>query len=282
MAPSPEQLAQRPAESDRKLFPEERREAIVALLSAQPKVLVSELSHRFGVSAFTVRADLDLLEQEGRLRRCHGGALSLSKATTGVGYARRQKTASESKQAIGATAARLVESGDSLFLDTGTTTIEMVPHLAHVDDLTILTNDFAIASRVEEVLAHAKLFFLGGFVRMGYRYTYGQTPLDTVRRFHVDKAFLSTNGFTVEDGFTCESLDQAQIKEAYAARATERIVMFDVSKVGSVFFSTFLDVGHTDVMVTDAPLDEGVIAACERRNANIEFVHAERGREMRM
>ena len=274
MSPAPDELTQHAEESDRKLFPEERREAIVALLSTQPKVLVNELSQRFGVSAFTVRADLDLLEQEGRLRRCHGGALSLSKATTGVGYARRQKTASESKRAIGSAAARLVESGDSLLLDTGTTTIEMVPHLAQVDDLTILTNDFAIASRVEELLPGAKLFFLGGFVRMGYRYTYGQTSVDAIQRFHVDKAFLSANGFTAEDGFTCESFDQAQTKAAYASRATERIVLFDVSKVGSVFFSTFLDVGHTDVMVTDAPLGASVVAACEQRNANIEFVHA--------
>ena len=152
-----------------RLFPEERREIILELLATTPKVLVADLSDRFGVSAFTVRADLDELERAGKLMRCHGGAMAVGKTAFVEEYEKRFAQNREAKQRIGALAADLVEPGDSVIVDTGTTTIELVRNLAGVSDLTLLTSDLEIASLAEKLLPRANIFFLGGYIRTGLR-----------------------------------------------------------------------------------------------------------------
>lgn len=265
------------ASRGRKLFPEERRAFVLDRLAKQPKVLVTELTRQLGVSAFTVRNDLDELEAEGKLRRCHGGALPLAKTTTVEYYEKRLATASEAKAAIGAAAAPLVESGDSIVVDTGTTTLELVRNLAGLTDLTIITNDFEVALLAEKVQPSADILFLGGHVRAGYRYTYGSLLQQELEGLHVDKAFLSANGFTPEDGFTSENYTQAKIKRAYAACAAERIMLMDTGKLGAVAFAGFLDASEVDVLVTEKPIDERYRCALTARNDDIELVAAAEG-----
>ena len=252
---------------ERKLFPEERRAAILGILSRQPKV--NDLASKFGVSTFTVRADLDELEGEGKLRRCHGGAMSVAKTMKVEDYQKRRSHASDAKSAIGAAAVQFVEAGDSIIIDTGTTTLELAKHLVGIPDLTIVTNDFEVAAFVEAKMPDADLLFLGGWVRSGYRYAYSLESLRSVEHLHVDKAFLSANGMTVEDGFTSESYEQAQLKAA-----SETIMLIDTGKYGKVTFSGFIDFDQVDAVVTEETLEPAVAEAIQKKHPGIELISA--------
>lgn len=259
---------------ERKLFPEERRAAILDILSRQPKVMVNDLAGKFGVSTFTVRADLDELESEGKLRRCHGGAMSVAKTMKVEDYQKRRSHARDAKSAIGAAAVQFVEAGDSIIIDTGTTTLELAKHLVGISDLTIVTNDFEVAAFVEAKMPDADLLFLGGWVRSGYRYAYSLESLRSVEHLHVDKAFLSANGMTVEDGFTSESYEQAQLKAAYAHAASETIMLIDTGKYGKVTFSGFIDFDQVDAVVTEETLEPAVAEAIQKKHPGIELISA--------
>ena len=102
-----------------------------------------------------------------------------------------------------------MDDGDCIAVDTGTTTIELVRNLNPKLAITIMTNDFAIADLAEEILPNARVLFLGGVMRRGYRYTSGSEVLWGMERYRTDKAFISANGFTVDDGFTSEDPEQA-------------------------------------------------------------------------
>lgn len=263
--------AQAPAEG-RKLFPEERRAIVLDLLATTPKVLVADLADRFGVSTFTVRADLDELEREGKLTRCHGGAMAVGKTAFVEEYEKRFAQNRASKQRIGELSARLVEPGDSIIVDTGTTTIELVRCLAGISDLTLLTSDLEIASLAEKTLPHANVFFLGGYVRAGLRYTYGTAVLRMLEPFNVDKAFVSANAFSVDRGFTSESVEQAEIKAAYMAHARERFILADSSKAGHVALSSFAYAEDIDGLVTERALEPALAAALRERNKDIRLI----------
>ena len=255
-----------------RLFPEERREIILELLATTPKVLVADLSDRFGVSAFTVRADLDELEREGKLTRCHGGAMAVGKTAFVEEYEKRFAQNREAKQKIGALAADLVEPGDSVIVDTGTTTIELVRNLAGVSDLTLLTSDLEIASLAEKLLPRANIFFLGGYIRTGLRYTFGTAVLRMLEPFNVDKAFVSANAFSVERGFSSESVEQAEIKAAFMGHARERYVLVDSSRAGHVALSSFAYAENVDGIVCDRTLEPSLVAALRERNGDIRLI----------
>lgn len=136
-----------------------------------------------------------------------------------LNYGKRLARKSREKQGIGQLAATLADDGDCIAVDTGTTTIELVRNLNPKLAITIMTNDFAIADLAEEILPNARVFSLGGVMRRGYRYTSGSEVLWGMERYRTDKAFISANGFTVDDGFTSEDPEQAQVKRSYVKQA---------------------------------------------------------------
>lgn len=243
--------------TENKLFPEERKQRIIERLKQKPKVLVADLSEEFGVSQFTVRADLDELEREGKLCRCHGGALSVEKSGVVVDYSKRKGHMTSAKRALGELAATLVDEGDCIAVDTGTTTIELIRSINPRLNITIVTNDFSVADLAEERLPSARVLFLGGFMRRGYRYTTGVSVLNSLRNYHTDKAFLSTSGLVAASGFMSEDPEQAEIKRAYFEGARKRYVLADNTKFGLVSLVKFADISEVDAIVTDIdPGDE--------------------------
>lgn len=258
--------------TENKLFPEERKQRIIEMLKEQPKVFVADLAEEFGVSQFTVRADLDDLELEGKLRRCHGGALSVEKSGTVLDYDKRLARMAHEKKEIGRLAALLVDDGDSIAVDTGTTTLEMVRNINPDLHITIMTNDLYIVDLAEELLPNAKVLFLGGMVRRGFGYTTGSEVLWAMKKFRTDKAFVSTNGFTIEDGLTSEDPDQGQVKREYVKGAHRVFALFDSSKFGVVSFTQFAEVADIDGIVTDAVPEEDLLQRLRAINDHIELM----------
>jgi len=251
------------------LFAEERKEEIVRLLGERSKLLLPELCQHFDVSPATIRNDLRDLDRAGRLKRTHGGAIPVSKAVFEPTSRDKEAARIEEKRRIAAYAESLIEDGDTILLDTGTTTMELAKRLTTKTGLTIVTNDVKIALFLEENTSTA-IFLLGGMLRRNFHSTTGLAALAQVSDLHVDKAFMAGNGLCVENGFTTPSMDQAGIKKAMIAAATRVIFLLDSQKFGQVSFTQFADLQDAHTIITDTGANEGFIDSLQAKQKDLE------------
>jgi len=232
------------------LFSEERRVRILEMIRQRKKVTVHELCKTLQVSPATVRGDLRDLDREGLLVRTHGGALEKSRARFEQISSRRGPENLAAKQAIATEASGLVEEGDTIVLDTGTTTLELAHHLKAYHELTVVTNDLEIARALEDA-AGVQVVLLGGTLRKGYHCTLGPVGVRAVQDLRADKAFMATNGLSVESGATTPDLHQAETKRAMIAVARKVVFLCDSSKIGRESFVRFADLSKIEVLITE-------------------------------
>ena len=150
------------AHATTRAFADERRSAIMEMLEHNASVQVAEIAQTFGVSSVTARADLDALAESGKLRRTHGGAVSLQKRLTVSTQDRRINVNVAAKQAIAQSAIELVNDGDTLLVDSGTTALEFVRLLDQRDGITVITADITIADYIDESMPSVDVVMLGG------------------------------------------------------------------------------------------------------------------------
>lgn len=251
-------------------FADERRAAILSLLDQASSVQVADLARTLGVSTVTARADLDALERDGKLRRTHGGAVSLSKTITVSIQDRRVNVNAEAKRAIARHAARLVHDGDSLVVDSGTTALEFVRCLAPYRDVTVVTADFTIADFIDRSLPGVEAVLLGGSLRKGHRYLYGPLALRSLEVLHADCAFLCPTSFVPGCGFMTNYAQMAEVKTAMLASANRRVVLMDSSKVGAPGLIRFALPGEVDLVVVEADPDGLIAAELEETSVRLE------------
>jgi len=232
------------------LFAEERTARILRLVHEKRKVTVLELVKRFGVTGATVRADLRELERAGLLTRTHGGAIEKTKTGFEPRFADRQVQNLAAKQRIARRALNLIDDGDTILLDTGTTTLELARLLEAKHRLTVVTNDLLIALALEE-MSSVQTILMGGMVRPGFHCSVGSRGHDVLAGLTVDKAFLGANGLTREKGATTPDIQQAQTKKAMMASAGKVILLCDHTKLGRVFLARFATVEQVDILVLD-------------------------------
>ncbi|MBD5460554.1 MAG: DeoR/GlpR transcriptional regulator [Lachnospiraceae bacterium] len=235
------------------LFAEERRRSILNLLEKQNKVYVPELCEFFNVSPATIRTDLRVLDNEGVLKRTHGGAVNLSKAAYEPTSDFKLSQKNAEKKRIAEYAIELIKNGDTITLDTGTTTLELAKLLPSRHDLTVITNDIAIATYLEHN-SSANIIILGGTMRRGFNCTAGSMASKMMEQFNVDKAFIASNAFSFETGFSTPSEEQAEIKRAMIRSASTVNVLIDSSKFNSIAFYRFAHLKDIDQLVTDNQL----------------------------
>ncbi len=232
------------------MFSQERRRRIVELIRERKKLTVSQLCELLDVSPATVRSDLRDLDRDGALVRTHGGAMERAQASfEQISRVRSTERLAE-KQAIARAAERFVEDGDTILLDTGTTTYELAQAMGAMRHLTVVTNDLEIARVLEEVRG-VEVVLLGGILRKGYHCTVGPAGLRMTQELRVDKAFLATNSVSLEAGATTPDLQQAETKKGMIAMARQVIFLCDSSKIGRASFARFADLEQIDVLVTD-------------------------------
>jgi DeoR family transcriptional regulator, fructose operon transcriptional repressor len=237
------------------VFAEERKNKILQLLNENKKLLVPELCDVFHVSPATIRNDLRELENCGLLQRTHGGALSNPKTRFELNSYQKEISQLTEKQLIARYSAGLVEDGDTIAIDTGTTTLEFAKMLGSKRDITVVTNDIQIASQLEQS-ANATVIFIGGILRKGFHCTVGPAAVRMLSEFSVDKAFMATNGISLEKGLTTPDMNQAEIKKAMIQIANEIIVLCDSSKFGNNAFVQVAPVSAISRIITDQNIDE--------------------------
>ncbi len=235
------------------LFAEERQRAILEQLRQQGKVTVEELTLAFRVSPPTIRADLSRLEEQGLLRRTHGGAIAVGNTLYEPPYAERAVLRQAEKRAIARAAAELVHEGETILLDAGTTCYEIALLLKEFRALTVVTNSLATAQALAENEA-IETILIGGTVQPRRRATLGALAARFLEPIHCDRAFVAFSGVHATAGFTVIDFDAAQVKAQMLRRAKQAIAVADSSKVGQVAFACVAPLTAAHLILTDAGL----------------------------
>lgn len=260
--------------ADENIFAQERKQLIVELVNRRVKITVAELCEEFNVSPATVRNDLRELEFAGLLQRTHGGALSNKKVTFDRPYTERLVENQAEKQAIGRLAASLVEEGDKIIIDVGTTTRELALSLAEKQDVTVVTNDLEVAYHMN-AFAKSKIFVTGGFLRTNFNTLVGESALNALNDIHVNKAFLSAEGITLDKGATITDMNVASVKKKFLQSADQVILLADSSKFGKTAFTRFADIDQVDMIITDAHADKKILDQYRSHNVKIKIAEVD-------
>lgn len=232
------------------MFAEERRIKILDILNERRKVTVDQLREVFGVSSATIRMDLRELQQVGALTRTHGGAIPRTKTGFELNSEQRVVQHLAEKQRIARAALALVDDGDRIILDTGTSTLELAKLIHKKTDLTVITNDIEIATILEEVES-IQVIVMGGILRKRFHCTLVLQGRQTYSGLTVDKAFIGVNSLSLDKGATTPDLGQAETKKTMIGMANRVILLCDNSKIGTVSFAQFATTDQIDVVVTD-------------------------------
>lgn len=237
-----------------------RHDAIIEFLELNGFTSVQDLSERFGVSAATIRRDLAELESADLIQRTHGGALAQMQIGSDRSNADRETLNLDEKAAIGAAAAAMIEDGDAVFLDAGTTTLQIARHLVQRSGLTIVTNGIEILHELTRSSGNVIYSLEGEFNALNLSVT-GPLAVASIKRFSVDKAILSASAIDVERGLLSMSIpDFACVQQAVLDIASDVFVVADHSKFARRALATTCRLDELDQIITDDGLDEGLRA----------------------
>ena len=250
------------------IFAEERKDRILTLLEGKQKVTVSELSREFGVSEVTIRKDLNSLENMGLLKRTHGGAISIYGTRFELPTVEKVVKNKEEKQKIGAYAASLIQDGESILLDSGTTTLEIARNLRNARNLTVVVNDLNVAG-VLEPYPGIEVIVLGGTLRKGVSSLVGPITLNALSNLYVDKLFLGANGISIERGITTPDMVHAETKRKMTEMAREVIVVADSSKMGHISFASVVPLSKVDLIITDRGIAPEYVEKLEEKQVQV-------------
>ena len=231
------------------MLTEERHSMIIKAVNERASVTIAELAKMLDVSASTVKRDLIILANEGKIIKVRGGAMSRNESFTSVEKNVEEKAfiCTEEKMTIAKYAAELIENGDFVFLDAGTTTEKMIDYL-NVNDVTFVTNGFIHAKK----LAHKgyKVFITGGEIKASTEAIVGAECVLTLKNYNFTKCFMGTNGISLTAGFTTPDVNEARVKAAAIESSREVYVLADHSKFDEVSSATFAGLGKA-VIITD-------------------------------
>jgi DeoR/GlpR family transcriptional regulator of sugar metabolism len=234
----------------------DRHEDILRILELRERVSVVELTERLGVSEVTVRKDLSLLEEHGHLIRTRGGARLAQDRSRNQSIEHRLSTRPTTKEAIGAAASQFVREGETIYIDSGSTCLAIARHIRRMD-LRVVTNSLDVMNELTDapsIVLHAT----GGSFRRDARSLIGPLAVDSVRRFHFDRAFLGSSGVSADGVFSSQNAIESDLKRAVIAQAKRVIVVTDGSKIGTRAFSIFARSRDVHMVVTDG--EEGTNA----------------------
>lgn len=231
------------------MLTEERHSMIIKAVNERSSVTIAELAEMLDVSASTVKRDLIILANEGKIIKVRGGAMSRNESLTSVEKNVEEKASicTEEKMTIAKYAAELIENGDFVFLDAGTTTEKMIDYL-NVKDVTFVTNGFIHAKKLAR--KGYKVFITGGEIKASTEAIVGAECVLTLKNYNFTKCFMGTNGISLTAGFTTPDVNEARVKSAAIESSREVYVLADHSKFDEVSSATFAGLGKA-VIITD-------------------------------
>ncbi len=241
-------------ETDHKALAPQRQDSLRALIRDSGVIRIEDLCRRLKVSAATVRRDLDQLEASGAIRRVHGGAVSVEGRLDEPLFDDKASLAAREKRRIAEAALTFIEPGDTIYLDGGSTVLELARLLRDRTNLTVVTNSLQAA----HVLAGRgpRLILIGGELRRLSQSLVGPLTRLVLRELHLDKAFMGTIGFALKEGLTTTDPSEAFTKEMVLGQARQVIVLADSGKAGKVSFARAGNWDRVHALITDRQLEK--------------------------
>jgi DeoR family transcriptional regulator, aga operon transcriptional repressor len=250
-----------------------RHDEILKILGRLRTVTVGELTGRLGVSEVTIRKDLTMLEEMGRLVRTHGGAMLAEDRAQVTTIARRRFENDDAKRIIARRARELCNEDDTIYIDSGSTCMAFAALLAAMS-LRIVTNSMDVMTALADAPG-ISLHSVGGSYRKEAGSFIGPAAVQTLRGFRLEACFLGTTGFTVRGVFSSQNAIEAELKALALSVSRRRIILADRSKYNREAFAVFAGPRDVDVLITDGAF-EGM---GEMKAAGVEVILADEGSE---
>jgi DeoR/GlpR family transcriptional regulator of sugar metabolism len=250
--PRPQDGPPRPLDG---MMAEERRTQILQIVRSEGRARVNELASRFSSSAVTIRNDLNELHQRGLVLRSHGGAVLPDTVLRESPVHERLKAHSEEKRSIGAMAATLIHDGETIILDSGTTTLEIARQIKNKQGLQVITNGVNIAAELLDA-RDVQTFIVGGSLRSDSASIVGRSTEEMFAQFAADKLFLSGAGCDPDFGVSGANLDETMVNRAMIRIAREIILVADASKFCKRSMVRIAPFSEIDTVISDSGLRE--------------------------
>ncbi|WP_088188447.1 DeoR/GlpR family DNA-binding transcription regulator [Desulfosporosinus sp. FKA] len=253
------------------MFQIERRDLIMQYLERHESATVEELAKHLNVTPMTIRRDLNHLEDTNIITRTFGGAVLKSRLAAEVPYKHKSISHKKEKERIAEYAVFLVQDGQIVFLDSGTTTMEIVKRLTIKKDLTVVTNDVMIAAYLANH-SDFKILCTGGYVQNRTGTCMGSKSTEFLQGINGDICFVGANAIDLEKGVCTPTLEKADVKRQMLKSAATRVLVVDSSKFNKRSFSKVCDLDDLDIIVTDINLDEETVTKIKDFNLEIRQV----------
>ena len=246
-----------------------RQKEIIDRLRIEGKVTVAALSEALGVSVVTIRNDLDALERQQVLRRLRGGAIAIRPARFQRSLHPLHNAFEEEKRRIGEMAASLVRDGETIIIDSGSTTLALARALpATLQDVAVVTPALDVALELEAHMG-VKVIVTGGTVAKPQRCLISPFATTLLRQINADVAFVACSGVDAEKGFTTQSWEEAEVKHAIVAAASRVVFVADHGKIGHVATAKIMKVQDAELLVTDTGAAAPALRPLEQAGLNI-------------
>jgi Transcriptional regulators of sugar metabolism len=259
--------------ASRRLLVEERRRLIVDLVEQQGRATVEELATRFGTSTVTIRADLDALARSSAIARSHGGALPVAPATNDTPLNIKETRWHAQKLRIGQAAAKMIRDGETIILDSGSTTVEIARQIRQMkfESLTVITNALNIALELSG-LPHIRVMMLGGLLRDTSYSLVGPDAEQALSKLSADKLFLGVDGLDPVVGVTTPDPLEASLNALMIRVSRETIAVLDASKLGQRSLSVITTVQHLHRVITDTSAEAKAVESLRAAGVEVTLV----------
>ncbi len=228
----------------------ERQEQLLKIVESSNRITVADICDIFQISEATARRDLESLAEQGKVQRVHGGAIAIRKAPPELPLHQRMSDQADLKQKIGLAASRLVKEGETVFLGSGTTVLEVARNLINCKNLTVITNSLLVLNVLSEH-PHINLVVLGGVLRQSEQSLIGHITEQAVSELRAERAIMGIHSIDAEHGLTNDYLEETMTDRKILKMAKEVIVVADHTKCGRVSTAFLAPVTSIHTFVTD-------------------------------
>ena len=246
----------------------ERQEQLLHFVQQRRRVTVGEISEQFGVSVATVRRDLESLEGQGVIQRFHGGAKAIKQAPPELPVLQRSEQRSDEKGRIGRATAELIDDGDTVFLGSGTSVLEVAKHLHRRKSLTVITNSLLVLNELSR-MPEITIVGLGGMLRHNEMSMIGHITEQALTEVRAQKTVMGIRAIDVQNGLTNDYLPETKTDRAILAQQGQIIIVADHSKCGRVSTALVAPLSAVDTLVTDDKAPSEFVDTLKSRGINV-------------
>jgi DeoR/GlpR family transcriptional regulator of sugar metabolism len=253
--------------SSHSLSSTERHKEILEMIHRNKRVSVTDLCEHFAISEATARRDLEYMDEHGMIKRVYGGAIAPESPTLEFPMIDRQDINIDQKRLIGAAAAKLINNGETIFLGSGTTVLEVARALVNHSGLTVITNSLPILNTLSKTDNH--IIGLGGELRKSELSFIGHVTQQAISEFRADKVIIGTPAISLEHGLTHEFMPETMTDRAVLKISSCVIVVADHTKFERVATSFLAPIERVNTIVTDTDIDRKLVERIDKKGVRV-------------